>query len=305
MLSDPAAPGQPARRHLYGCLISMAHLTAGILVLTLGWVTPAKADIWGYVDSDRIPHYASSQLDERYELFLKDSIAPEPYRLIGGKALIVIATPEAGEPTAFSALDVSDVKDSLPPKLVAFFESSKNYKAISPLLHEASKTHGIDYSLLKAVITTESGFNPYAVSPKGAVGLMQVIPPTAERYGVKAGKNTTIEKRLTDPNTNIRAGARYLADLIKMFPGRLELALAAYNAGEGAVQRAGNQVPNYPETRNYVKTVMELYTRLSPAQTNPLTGRIHSEPKAAETALAASPRQLDARQIATRPAALQ
>ena len=133
------------------------------------------------------------------------------------------------------------------------------------MLLEASKIHGIDYSLLKALIVTESGFNPYAVSPKGAVGLMQLIPPTAQRYGVTAGEGGTIEEKLTDPKTNIKAGARYLADLIKRFPGRLELALAAYNAGEGAVQRAGNKIPNYPETQNYVKTVMQLYSGLSPA----------------------------------------
>ena len=91
---------------------------------------------------------------------------------------------------------------------------------------------------------------------------MQLIPPTAERYGVKAEKDLPIQKKLTDPRTNIGAGSRYLRDLIKLFPGQLELAVAAYNAGEGAVQRAGNKVPNYPETQNYVKNVMQLYNRL-------------------------------------------
>jgi soluble lytic murein transglycosylase-like protein len=136
-------------------------------------------------------------------------------------------------------------------------------------LLEASQANGIDYSLLKALITAESGFNPLAVSPKGAVGLMQLIPPTAARYGVVASKNATVEKKLTDPKVNIRAGARYLADLIRMFPGRLELALAAYNAGEGAVQRAGNKIPNYPETQNYVKTVLKIYAGLAQAKAAP------------------------------------
>ena len=229
----------------------------GMLVLLFSHSAPAKADIWGFVDADRMPHFAASKLDDRYELFLRDSEFVEPFRQtsVAGSGQAVDAVKAAKQPAG----------PPVPAKMLAFFEQSKNYKAVSPLLLEASKTHGIDYSLLKALIVTESGFNPNAVSPKGAVGLMQLIPPTAQRYGVTAGKGSTIEEKLTDPKTNIKAGARYLADLIKRFPGRLELALAAYNAGEGAVQRAGNKIPNYPETQNYVKTVMQLYTGLSPA----------------------------------------
>jgi hypothetical protein len=230
---------------------------------------PVQADIWGYLDADRLPHFASSRLDERYELFLRDSNVVEPYRRaapVAGKAQdappVEVPDPDPAKPVTVLASTGS--VEPLPQKLVTFFEQSKTYKAVKPLLREASKTHGIDYSLLKAVITTESGFNPNAVSPKGAVGLMQLIPPTARRYGVTAGKGSSIAKKLTDPKTNIKAGARYLADLIKMFPGRLELALAAYNAGEGAVQRAGNKIPNYPETQQYVKTVMQLYAGLGP-----------------------------------------
>lgn len=229
----------------------------GMLVLLFSHTAPAKADIWGFVDADRMPHFAASKLDDRYELFLRDSEFVEPFRQtsVGRSGQAVDAVKAAGKPAG----------PPVPAKMLAFFEQSKNYKAVSPLLLEASKTHGIDYSLLKALIVTESGFNPNAVSPKGAVGLMQLIPPTAQRYGVTAAKGGTIEEKLTDPKTNIKAGARYLADLMKKFPGRLELVLAAYNAGEGAVQRAGNKIPNYPETQNYVKTVMQLYTGLSPA----------------------------------------
>ena len=229
----------------------------GMLILLFSHTAPAKADIWGFVDADRMPHFAASKLDDRYELFLRNSEFVESFRQTSvassGQAVDTVkaAAKPAGPP--------------VPAKMLAFFEQSKNYKAVSPLLHEASKTHGIDYSLLKALIVTESGFNPNAVSPKGAVGLMQLIPPTAQRYGVTAAKGGTIEEKLTDPKINIKAGARYLADLMKKFPGRLELVLAAYNAGEGAVQRAGNKIPNYPETQNYVKTVMQLYTGLSPA----------------------------------------
>ena len=114
------------------------------------------------------------------------------------------------------------------------------------------------------MIVAESGFNSTAVSPKGAVGLMQIMPATAERYGLVGDPKNSIEQKLTDPKTNIRIGARYLSDLIRMFPGQLELAVASYNAGEGAVQRAGNRIPNFKETQAYVKTVLQLYNGLKP-----------------------------------------
>ncbi|MEP6771740.1 MAG: lytic transglycosylase domain-containing protein [Polaromonas sp.] len=252
----------------------------GVLALLCLHASPAKADIWGYLDSDRMPHFASSRLDERYGLLLKDSEEVEPYRPIAAAAPARSEVPKA---TGVEAPEVAPVVAStgsaraVSPRLLEFFEQSGNYKALSPLLREASKTHGIDYSLLQALISTESGFNADAVSPKGAVGLMQVMPPTAERYGVTAGKNSTVAKKLTNPKLNIKTGARYLADLIKMFPGQLELALAAYNAGEGAVQRAGNKVPNYPETQRYVKTVMQLYNGLAPSTELASNGRVRVE----------------------------
>ncbi|MGC1174686.1 lytic transglycosylase domain-containing protein [Polaromonas sp.] len=261
------------------CLFSL-----GVPALLCLHVSPARADIWGYVDSERIPHFATSRLDERYELLLKDSDAVEPFRPMAGAGPAPREAPKTVETEASEVVPVvASVASArtVSPRLLDFFEQSSTYKAVSPLLREASKTHGIDYSLLQALISTESGFNAHAVSPKGAVGLMQVMPPTAERYGVTAGKNSTVAKKLTNPKVNIKTGARYLADLIRMFPGRLELALAAYNAGEGAVQRAGNKVPNYPETQKYVKTVMQLYTGLEPsadaAATATSNGRVRVE----------------------------
>jgi hypothetical protein len=119
------------------------------------------------------------------------------------------------------------------------------------------------------------------VSPKGAIGLMQLMPATAQRYGVQADKKTTLEKKLFDPRINIAAGSRYLRYLIGLFEGDLELAVAAYNAGEGAVQRAGNKIPNYKETQNYVKTVLQLYAYLKPSAAfgrgGRSSGRIHME----------------------------
>jgi soluble lytic murein transglycosylase-like protein len=237
-----------------------------ILVAALQAV-PARADVWGYVNAQGTAHFSATRLDERYELFFRGGGGG------GGESFNAGDNGEASGRSAYPAAGAAGV----PPKLQAFFDVSPNYKAVRHLLREASLAHGIDYELLQALIATESGFDTHAVSPKGAVGLMQLIPPTAERYGVRADKTSAIEKKLTDPRINIRAGSRYLSYLIKLFPGQLELALAAYNAGEGAVQRAGNKIPNYPETKNYVKTVMQLYNHLKPPGAMAASGRVRME----------------------------
>ena len=226
-----------------------------VLVMLASFAAPARADVWGYVDAKDVAHFSSERLDERYELFFRGNES-----FSAGKGEKELAGPAAKN----GATDTVVRGAYTPPKLLAYFDVSPNYKAVKHLLKDAAVTHGIDYELLQALIATESGFDTHAVSPKGAVGLMQLIPPTAERYGVRADKTQAVEKKLTDPKTNIRAGSSYLRDLINMFPGQLELAVAAYNAGEGAVQRAGNKIPNYPETKNYVKTVMQLYNYLKP-----------------------------------------
>lgn len=132
------------------------------------------------------------------------------------------------------------------------------------MVTEASRQHNIDVELLHAIIATESGFDPRAVSPKGAIGLMQVMPETAVRFGVNPQAKDSLQSRLAEPLTNIQAGTRYLRHLMNLFAGKLELVLAAYNAGEGAVQRAGNRIPDFRETQNYVRTVTQLYALLKP-----------------------------------------
>jgi soluble lytic murein transglycosylase-like protein len=112
---------------------------------------------------------------------------------------------------------------------------------------------GIDAGLLNAVISVESAYNPKAVSPKGAAGLMQLMPDTARRYGVV--------DRL-DPDQNLLGGALYLRDLMARFDNRLDLALAAYNAGEGAVERHGRRIPPFAETLRYVPRVLGRYQSL-------------------------------------------
>jgi soluble lytic murein transglycosylase-like protein len=123
--------------------------------------------------------------------------------------------------------------------------------ATQSLVRQAAARHGIDYHLLMALIQQESGFNPGAVSHAGARGLMQLMAGTARRYGVT---------RVHDPGENIAAGSAYLRDLLDMF-GRFDLALAAYNAGEGAVLRYGRRIPPYPETQQYVHAVTADYER--------------------------------------------
>lgn len=120
----------------------------------------------------------------------------------------------------------------------------------------AAKETRVDPALIHAVISVESGYNPSARSSAGAVGLMQLMPGTAKRYGVK--------NRL-DPAQSIHGGARYLRDLQDMFDDNLQLVLAAYNAGEHAVMKYGNRIPPYRETAAYVPKVLRLYRKYRPA----------------------------------------
>ena len=127
-----------------------------------------------------------------------------------------------------------------------------NKKRFADLIAEAANRHQVDVRLLHAVIQAESAYDAGAISSAGAVGLMQLMPDTARRYGVVDRHN---------PVQNIDGGTHYLKDLLRMFGSNLHLAVAAYNAGENAVIRYNNSIPPYPETQNYVKTVLGLYNR--------------------------------------------
>jgi Transglycosylase SLT domain len=221
------------------------------LLLCLQQGLAHAADIYGYIDSKGVAHFASEKIDERYQIFFR-----------GGQSF---DTAQGISPLGRNGRKIDGKVPPASQTLLALFEASPSYKTAKSALRDASNKHSIDYELLQALIATESGFDAQAVSPKGAMGLMQLMPATAQRYGVAADKRTTIEKKLFDPRINIATGSRYLRDLIAMFPGQIELALAAYNAGEGAVQRAGNKIPNYKETQNYVQTVLQLYAYLKPS----------------------------------------
>lgn len=134
-------------------------------------------------------------------------------------------------------------------------DMAQRRRALAPLISRIAREQRLHPELLHAVVRAESAYDPRAVSSKGAVGLMQLMPATAERFGVTDREN---------PEQNLTGGAQYLRELLGMFDNDLTLALAAYNAGENAVMRYGNQVPPYPETQNYVRKVQAFYGQRSP-----------------------------------------
>lgn len=232
-------PGNPWRK-----------ATAVLLALAgLACVPAAHAELWGFIDADGVAHFADQKLDARYKLFMKD----------GGRL-------DTGRLSARQAQAAGGDIDLEQHKLYRYVVNHPNIKTVEPLIHQIAGRQDVDPALVKAVMAVESGFNPAAVSPKGAIGLMQVIPDTGARFGVSADARRTIEQKLADPRTNITAGVRYLSWLMQQFPNNLELVLAAYNAGEGAVQRYNNRIPPYPETQQYVSTVLQFYRLYQPQQ---------------------------------------
>lgn len=235
-----------------------------LMALALLAGQPARADVYGYIDENGLAHFAASRLDDRYVLFMKGAA-------VAGES--GIAQPAGDPPEADAYLNASrrDALDNagMRQRLVRAVLQYPNAPTVEPLIRQAAHRHGVDPALVKAVIAAESGFNPQVVSPKGAIGLMQVIPETGERYGVTGDARRTLAQKLADPQINITTGVRYLSDLLRMFSGNLQLVLAAYNAGEGAVQKHGNDIPPYAETQNYVKTVLQFYRYYNPVAAVP------------------------------------
>jgi soluble lytic murein transglycosylase-like protein len=144
---------------------------------------------------------------------------------------------------------------------LTWLEIAPEVRVHQPLLREAAKVSGVDIELLKAIIAVESGFNPRAVSPRGAVGLMQITAETADRYATPAERQRPAAQRLLEPRINVLTGARMLADLTRRL-GSIDVALAAWNAGEGTVRKHGGKMPPIDETRAHVHLVLELYWAL-------------------------------------------
>lgn len=172
-----------------------------------------------YVD-DGVAHYTNVPPDSRYKIHQKSRSKPGP------------------------------VAETLASEIRYYDEKAR--ARYSKHIIEAARANKLDVALIHAVISAESGYNHLARSSKGAAGLMQLMPATAKRYGVK---------NPLDPAQNIHGGARYLRDLVRMFNNDLHLAVAAYNAGENAVVKYGNRIPPYRETMIYVPRVMTYYKK--------------------------------------------
>lgn len=174
-------------------------------------MAPAGADIYRYEDVEGVLHFTDTPNDHRFKVFMRDIKKDRKLR------------------TNFRLSDCG-----------------KNPKEFDSIINSCALEYGVDKSLVKAVIFAESGYNPNAVSPKGAAGLMQLMPQTARDLKVTNS---------FDPAENIRGGVRYLKFLLNTFKGDVGMALAAYNAGLAKVARYGG-IPPYAETRNYVAKVM-------------------------------------------------
>jgi soluble lytic murein transglycosylase len=171
---------------------------------------PARADIIKYVDESGTLHFSNAGTAWPFEIYKRE---PKPKR-----------------PARYAS-------------------SGMNHDKYMPWIYAAANTHGVDADLIKCVITVESDFNPQALSPKGAQGLMQLMPATALEYNVKNS---------FDPSDNIHGGTKFLKHLIGKFHGDLRLTLAAYNAGEEAVRKYSG-IPPYQETMEYVEKILSLY----------------------------------------------
>lgn len=192
-----------------------------MLATILPMAALAGGDIYGFVDENGVERFSNVPDDLRYRLVLSERLAP-----------------------ARTALNVPRGVFALPYEQRPFHDA----------IRDVSRSTGVELALLHAVISVESGYREQAVSPKGAAGLMQLMPATARRYGLC---------NRFDPAGNIQAGARYLRDLLALFNNDVEIALAAYNAGENAVLRHGRRIPPYGETRRYVPLVLAHYHRLN------------------------------------------
>jgi soluble lytic murein transglycosylase-like protein len=144
-------------------------------------------------------------------------------------------------------------------------------------IQEAAKAYGVDAHLLQAVMKVESNFDPYAVSRSGAIGLMQIMPATAAGFIGLRGTKQSLSQQLMDPAINVHAGALYLRSLLDTFSHRVDLALAAYNAGSGNVRKAGNRVPSNGETPQFVKKVTSLYASIKAAALSEQTIPVSTE----------------------------
>ena len=192
-------------------MVHYRFLTAACLMFLISSSGISFADIYKYEDSDGVLHFTDAPTDRRFKIFIRDIQKDKRLRTNFG-----------------------------------FTRASRNPAEFEHIINSCAAEFGVDRSLVKAVIHAESGYNPNAVSSKGAAGLMQLMPGTAQDLKVADSFN---------PSDNIRGGVRYLRFLLDTFKGNVTLALAAYNAGLSKVAKYGG-IPPYDETRNYVSKVL-------------------------------------------------
>jgi soluble lytic murein transglycosylase-like protein len=199
-----------------------------LFTLTLFFIgSPAQAEFYRYVDKEGIVHLTNVPVQSDYK-----KVESSVYcSVTKGSNWVKIKPTRTG----------AGIKK---------FKISKKDSNYDKHILNSCKKHGLDHNLVKAVIKAESAFNPAAVSPKGALGLMQLMPDTSRGLGVSDP---------FDPAENIDGGVRYLKSLLNRFRNNLVLALAAYNAGPEAVQQHGG-IPPYSETQTYIRRVLDFYT---------------------------------------------
>ena len=217
--------------------------TFRIVAAVIGLLGPptysADSGIYTFVDRDGQIHLSNVPDDDRYR-----RLDPPP-------ASTGSETRQASARTEPAAAGGERPDDAVSKKVARHTVGGERpYEAV---IKKVARQFGIEAALLHAVISVESGYNARAVSKQGAAGLMQLMPATANRYGVAD---------VFDPGDNIRAGAQYLTYLLKLFDHDIHLALAAYHAGEGAVLKHGRQIPPYSETIAYVPKVVSFYNKL-------------------------------------------
>lgn len=204
----------------------------GLMLLSLFFLPlTVGADIFKYVDANGKVYFTDTPLTKK-GLRLEWKRTAQKIARENGAKVIAMGRSRPAAP-------------AVPAKSV---RSSKRRAEYAPMIALIARQQNLHPELLHAVVRTESAYDPSALSSAGAMGLMQLMPGTAKRYGVRDA---------WDPLDNLRGGARYLRDLLDLFDNDLRLALAGYNAGENAVKKYGNRIPPYPETQRYVRKVLQ------------------------------------------------
>lgn len=203
------------------CIFRFREISLISLLIGIGFPITGYADIYAYTEENGVINFSNIPSEEPYKLYMR--------------------TPDV-------AADPSSIVNSSKSK----HAHTVKRKRFELYVQEAAQTFQVEAALLHAIITAESNYNAGALSRKGAIGLMQLMPGTAKQYGVSDPY---------DPNQNIQGGAQYLKYLLGLFNNDLQLVLAAYNAGENAVRRYGNRLPPYQETIRYVPKVLSYYQK--------------------------------------------